>query len=127
MLVLSQPPQLLLQIINTKQSSVSKEFYALRCPLRDSSRVSQNLKTKEKKELNQVEAATGGVLSKSYSLKFCYIPRKAPVLESLFNKITGLKACIFIKKKLKHKCFPVNIEKFLRTPILKNICVLLLL
>lgn len=70
MLVLSQPPQLLLQIINTKQNSVSKEFYALRCPLRDSSRVSQNLKTKEKKELNQVEAATGCVLSKKVFLIF---------------------------------------------------------
>ena len=28
----------------------------------------------------------------------------------------------FIKKRLQHKCFPVHIEKFLRTPILKNIC-----
>ena len=25
-------------------------------------------------------------------------------------------------KRLQHKCFPVNIAKFLRTPILKNIC-----
>ena len=28
----------------------------------------------------------------------------------------------FIKKKLQHRYFPVNITKFLRTPILKNIC-----
>ena len=27
-----------------------------------------------------------------------------------------------IKKRLQHRCFPVNIAKFLRTPILKNIC-----
>ena len=27
----------------------------------------------------------------------------------------SLKACNFIKKKLKHRCFPVNIVKFLRT------------
>ena len=27
-----------------------------------------------------------------------------------------------IKKKLRHRCFPVNYEKFLRTPILKNFC-----
>ena len=33
-----------------------------------------------------------------------------------------LKACNVIKKRLQHKCFPVNIPKFLRTPILKNIC-----
>ena len=33
-----------------------------------------------------------------------------------------LKASNFIKKRLQHKCFPVNAAKFLRTPILKNIC-----
>ena len=27
----------------------------------------------------------------------------------------GLKTCIFIKKRLQHKYFPVNIAKFLRT------------
>ena len=32
-----------------------------------------------------------------------------------------------MKKKLQHSCFPVNIAKFLRTPILKNICERLLL
>ena len=29
---------------------------------------------------------------------------------------------VFIKKRLQHRCFPVSIAKFLRTPILKNIC-----
>ena len=48
-------------------------------------------------------------------------------LESLLNKVTGLEACNFIKKGLKHRCFPVNTAKFLRTPILKNIWELLLL
>ena len=33
----------------------------------------------------------------------------------------------FIKKRLKHRCFPVNIAKFSRTSILKNICGRLLL
>ena len=41
------------------------------------------------------EAATGGVLQ-------------------------GLRPCNFIKKRLQHRC--VKSEKFLRTPILKNIC-----
>ena len=27
------------------------------------------------------------------------------VLESLFNKVTGLQACNFVKKTLQHKCF----------------------
>ena len=29
--------------------------------------------------------------------------------------------CNFIKKRLEHRCFPMNFAKFLRTPILKNI------
>ena len=37
-----------------------------------------------------------------------------------------IKAYNVIKKRLQRMCFPVNIEKFLRTPILKNICALLL-
>ena len=38
-----------------------------------------------------------------------------------FNKVGGLQACNFIKKRLQHSCFPVKIAKFLKTPILKNI------
>ena len=37
------------------------------------------------------------------------------MLESLFNRVAALKACNFIKKRLQHRCFPVNITKFLRT------------
>ena len=33
-----------------------------------------------------------------------------------------LQACNFIQKRLKHRCFPLNFAKFLRTLILKNIC-----
>ena len=36
-------------------------------------------------------------------------------------------ACNFIKKRLQHRSFLVNIAKFLRTTILKNICDQLLL
>ena len=40
-----------------------------------------------------------------------------------FAKFTGmLQACSFIKNRLQHRCFPLNIAKFLRTPISKNIC-----
>ena len=40
------------------------------------------------------------------------------------NACVGLSSLIksFMKKRLQHRCFPVNIAKFLRTPILKNIC-----
>ena len=37
------------------------------------------------------------------------------MLESHFNKVAGLKACNFIKKRLEHRCFVVNIAKFIRT------------
>ena len=37
------------------------------------------------------------------------------MLESLINKVLGLKACNFLKKRLRHRCFPANIVKFLWT------------
>ena len=52
---------------------------------------------------------------------FATLTRKH-VLESYFNKIANLKVSNLIKKRLWHRCFPVNIAKFLRKPILKNIC-----
>ena len=42
---------------------------------------------------------------------------KKYVLESLFHKGVGLKACNFIKRRLQHRYFPVNIAKFLRTAV----------
>ena len=57
--------------------------------------------------LVRLEAATGRVLQIKVFLE---IHRKTPVLESLF--------LFFIKKRLQHRCFPVNFEKCLRTPVL---------
>ena len=37
------------------------------------------------------------------------------MLVSVLNKVAGLSACNFIKKKLEHRCFPMNFAKFLRT------------
>ena len=48
------------------------------------------------------------------------------MVESLFNKVAGLQGN-YIKKRIQHRCFPMNNAKYLRTPILKNICVRLLL
>ena len=42
------------------------------------------------------------------------------MVEFLFSDVAALKTCNFIKKKLRHRCFPVNIVKFLRTPFLQN-------
>ena len=49
------------------------------------------------------------------------------MLEPPFNKLAGFKTCNFLKKRLQHRCFPVNIAKFLRTLILMKICEQLLL
>ena len=40
----------------------------------------------------------------------------------LFNKVAGHQDCNFIKKRLQHRYFLANIRKFIRRPILKNIC-----
>ena len=57
------------------------------------------------------------VLQNRCSCKFRTFHRKIPVLESLFNKVAGLKTRNFIKKKLQHRRFPVKFVEFLRTPI----------
>ena len=38
-----------------------------------------------------------------------------------FNKVAGLSLQFYYKKKLWHRCFPVNFAKFIRTPFLQNI------
>ena len=43
------------------------------------------------------------------------------------NKVAGLKPINFIKKRLWHICFPVNIANCLRKPLFKKICEQLLL
>ena len=43
---------------------------------------------------------------------------KMDVLATFIEK--HLKACNFIKKRLQHKCFPVNIAKFLRSAFSQN-------
>ena len=57
----------------------------------------------------------------SCSKKICNIQKETPALESLFHKVAGLQTCNFTKKKIHNRGFLVNIAKFLRTPILKNI------
>ena len=43
------------------------------------------------------------------------------MLESLHDKVAGLKGCNFIKKRLQHKQFPVDIADFLKAGLLGNI------
>ena len=37
-----------------------------------------------------------------------------------FGKFAGLRSVTLLKKRLWHRCFPVNFAKFLRTPFLKD-------
>ena len=37
-----------------------------------------------------------------------------------FNKVAGPRSATLLKKRLWHRCFPVNLAKFVRTPFLKN-------
>ena len=46
---------------------------------------------------------------------------KTLALESFLTKLQAFRPAILLKKRLQHRCFPVNISKFLRTPIFKNI------
>ena len=38
----------------------------------------------------------------------------------ILNKVAGLSPATLLKKRLWHRCFPVNFAKFLRMPFLQN-------
>ena len=52
---------------------------------------------------------------------------KMPALESLLIKLQACRSAILFNSDSNTGFFPVNIMKFLRAPILKNICKRLLL
>ena len=53
--------------------------------------------------------------------------RKTLALGSLFNKVVDFQVCKFIKRRVQHNCLIVKLKKLLRTSILKNIFLRLLL
>ena len=53
---------------------------------------------------------------KRCSQKVRKIQKKTLVPESLFYKVAGPRPSTLLKKRLQHRCFPVNFTKFLRTP-----------
>ena len=73
------------------------------------------------KVLKQLEEDTEAEVHKYFFRKsFGNFTGKTPVLESFFKKIAGPQACNFIKKRLRHGCFPVKFAKFLRATFLQN-------
>ena len=67
------------------------------------------------------EAATRGVLLRKGVLRnFAKLTGKYKCQSPFFNKVAGLRPATLSKKRLWHRCFPVNFAKFLRTPFLQN-------
>ena len=67
------------------------------------------------------EAATRGVLSKKVFLEISENSQEnTRARVSLFNKVAALRPATLLKKRLWHRCFPVNFTIFLRTPFLQN-------
>ena len=63
-----------------------------------------------------------GITNRS-SIKKLYLKTVKQLCWRLFLiKNLDLQSWNFIKNRLQHSCFPVNIVKYLRTPVLKNIC-----
>ena len=61
------------------------------------------------------------------SQKFAKFTVKHLCQNLFFNKVGSLRPATLLKKRLWHRCFPVNFAKFLRTPFLQNISGRLLL
>ena len=51
-------------------------------------------------------------------IQACFIQKQSFVL--IFNGFYMKQTCNFIKKRLQHKCIPMNIAKFLKTPFFKE-------
>ena len=75
--------------------------------------------------ITKTEIATEGVLYEKVFLEISQNSQEnTSTRVSFFNKVAGLS---LLKKRPWHRCFPVNLAKFLRTPFLQNICGRLLL
>ena len=55
-------------------------------------------------------------------LSCCAFSRVASSCTLFMLHFLGIQASTFIKKRLHNRCFPVKFVKFLRAPILENIC-----
>ena len=63
------------------------------------------------------EAATGGVMSEKVFLE---ISKNSQENTCARASCAGLRPATLLKRRLWHRCFPVNFMKFLRTPFLQN-------
>ena len=61
-----------------------------------------------------------GVPKKAILRNFAKFIGKHPCQSLFFNKVTGLRPATLWRKRLWHRCFPMNFAKFLRTPFFKE-------
>ena len=59
-------------------------------------------------------------MKKGVFTNFAKFTRKYLCQTLFFNKVADLRPATFLKKRLWHRCFPVNFAKFGRTPFLQN-------
>ena len=59
-------------------------------------------------------------MKKDFRRNFTKFTGKHPCQGLFFNKVAGLKPASLLKKRLWHRCFPVNFAKFLKTFYLQN-------
>ena len=70
----------------------------------------------EEKRVKKKEKRSPEVFCKKGVLKsFAKFPGKHLCQSLFFNKVAGLRPGTLLKKRLWHRCFPVNFAKFLRT------------
>ena len=60
------------------------------------------------------------LLYKTCSYKLCKIHRKRISIDFLFNQVVKLQPVTLLKRRLRHRWFPVNLTKFLRMSTLEN-------
>ena len=71
--------------------------------------------------LVNVRSSSPEVFCKKVILKiFAKFIEKHLCQSFLFNTVVGLRPATLLKKRLWHRCFPVNFGKYLRTPLLYN-------
>ena len=93
-------------------SCCSKHQLPIRCrfPLRDLLQISPLMKSSHQR----------CYMKKGVLRNFTKFKGKHLCQSLFFDKLAGLRPATLLKKKLWHRCFPVNFAKFLRTPFLQN-------
>ena len=68
-------------------------------------------------DTNKKKQSSRGVLLKGVLRNLTKFTGKQLYQRLFFNKVADLRPATLLKKRLWHRCFPVNFVKFLRTPL----------